>query len=280
MSNLVHLTLCSTLLAVSVLAGLAGCAREQGKPEVDLATVTTKSVAIESHGHSSIGPHLGPLAEWGKNEYHAEFTVDQASKQVVVYILDEKAKAAPSINRAKITNVTLSIKNVTPVVFVELKHDSQKSGNLGIAFVGMSERFAMSGAYVGTISGKIDGKPYSGEFSHKAHDEMPSAVGSDREQALYRTPGGIYTSKDIQANGDTVPSTKFKGKSWLHDDDLKVGDKICPVTKNKSETECAWIVDGKRYEFCCPPCLDKFVGWAKTQPEKVKNPKDYVYQGK
>lgn len=280
MRNRIDITLCSTLLAVAILAGTPGCNREQGKPEVDLATVTTKDEATEPHGHSSIGPHDGPLAEWGKNEFHAEFTVDHASKQVVVYILDGKARKAPVIDRAKISNVTISIKNVTPILYVELKHDVQKSGDLGIAFVGTNEQFSKSVAYLGTISGKINGKPYSGEFSHKAHDEMPAAVGSDREAVLYLTPGGIYSVKDIKENGNTVPSVKFKGKTWLHDDDLKAGDKICPVTKNKAEAECAWIVNDKKYEFCCPPCLDKFVGWAKTQPDKVKKPTDYVYQGK
>jgi YHS domain-containing protein len=45
---------------------------------------------------------------------------------------------------------------------------------------------------------------------------------------------------------------------------------------NKSEAECSWIVSGKKYEFCCPPCLDKFMMWAKTKPEKVKDPGEYV----
>ena len=74
---------------------------------------------------------------------------------------------------------------------------------------------------------------------------------------------------DIKANGNTVPEEKFKGKTWEHADDLKVGDKTCPVTKNKAETECAWVVQGQTYEFCCPPCLDKFIGWAHHQPEKI-----------
>jgi hypothetical protein len=64
--------------------------------------------------------------------------------------------------------------------------------------------------------------------------------------------------------------------SWAHEDDLKAGDKVCPVTANKADPQCEWYVNGQKYEFCCPPCLEKFVGWAKTQPDKVKPPEAYV----
>ena len=33
----------------------------------------------------------------------------------------------------------------------------------------------------------------------------------------------------------------------------------------------ALTVNGKRYEFCCTPCLDKFVKWAKEKPDKIKD---------
>jgi hypothetical protein len=36
------------------------------------------------------------------------------------------------------------------------------------------------------------------------------------------------------------------------------------------------VIDGKVYEFCCPPCIDEFVKLAKNEPEKLKAPGDYV----
>ena len=264
---------CAFAVSVFFLV-MAGCTRDQ-----NTQSPTAKGKDDDKHGHASTGPHAGALAEWGKDEFHAEFTLDHSAKQVTVYILDGKAKKAPPIDPDKVTNVTLSAKNTADSIFVELKHDPQKSGAGGIAYVAGHEQFAKAGDYAGTISGKINGAPYSGTFTAKGHDEMPSAVGSKKERDLYLTPGGLYSKKDIQANGNTVPSVKFKDKSWAHDDNLKVGDKTCPVTKNKAETECAWIVNDSRYEFCCPPCLDKFVGWAKTQPDKVKAPTEYVYRG-
>jgi YHS domain-containing protein len=48
------------------------------------------------------------------------------------------------------------------------------------------------------------------------------------------------------------------------------------VTLTKANPKCAWIVGGKTYEFCCPPCVDEFVKTAKEQPAEIKEPEDYV----
>jgi len=106
---------------------------------------------------------------------------------------------------------------------------------------------------------------------------MPQGVGGTPfERELYLTPGGLYSEADIKANGNTVPSQKFTGISWPHDDELKSGDRVCPVTANKADERCYWIVNARKYEFCCAPCLDKFVKWAKERPEKIKEPAEYI----
>ena len=48
------------------------------------------------------------------------------------------------------------------------------------------------------------------------------------------------------------------------------------MTLTKANPKCSWIVGGKSYEFCCPPCVDEFVKLAKSNPEKVKQPDQYV----
>ena len=58
----------------------------------------------------------------------------------------------------------------------------------------------------------------------------------------------------------------------------KPGDKICPITDTKANPKCTWIVGGKTYQFCCPPCIDEFVRLAKENPDKVKDPEEYVQQ--
>jgi hypothetical protein len=105
---------------------------------------------------------------------------------------------------------------------------------------------------------------------------MPAKVNDEEERKLYLTPGGKYTEADIKANGGVTASQKFRGFVARHDLKPKPGDRICPITLTKANPACAWVVGGKRYEFCCPPCVDEFVNAAKESPEELKEPEDYV----
>jgi hypothetical protein len=128
----------------------------------------------------------------------------------------------------------------------------------------------------------IGGERFRLGFTTKTDDHtdamMPDKVADEEERKLYLTAGGIYTQSDIEANGNMTASQKFKGFMAKHDMHPKAGDKICPVTMTKANPACAWIVGGKSYEFCCPPCVDEFVSWAKNE-ETVKDiltPEEYV----
>ena len=50
----------------------------------------------------------------------------------------------------------------------------------------------------------------------------------------------------------------------------------CPVTFTKANPKIEWIVGGKKYLFCCPPCVDEFVRWAKVEPDQIKMPEEYI----
>lgn len=116
------------------------------------------------------------------------------------------------------------------------------------------------------------------------HAKMPAGpeAGSEAERKLFLTPGGIYTQKDIEANGNVVPSVKYRDIDWPHDDITKVGEPICPITDNKADPRCIWIVNGKSYTFCCTPCLSKFVRIAKDDERhhQIKAPEEYVSEEK
>jgi YHS domain-containing protein len=113
----------------------------------------------------------------------------------------------------------------------------------------------------------------SGEW-HR--DPMPEKVGGEEERKLYLTPGGRYTEADIKANGGVTASEKFKGVKAEHDAAPKPGDRICPVSRTKANPKLAWVVGGKEYQFCCPPCVDEFVKKAKEKPDEVRPPEEYV----
>src|SRR5262249_18461368 len=115
------------------------------------------------------------------------------------------------------------------------------------------------------------------EEENGGHEEPGAAKNDDEEERrLYLTPGGKYTAGDIQANGKRTASEKFRGALASHDLKPKPGDRICPITLTKANPKFTWVVNGKSYQFCCPPCIDEFVKEAKEKPHELKDPEEYV----
>ena len=56
----------------------------------------------------------------------------------------------------------------------------------------------------------------------------------------------------------------------------KAGERICPITKTKANSKFTWVVDGKAYLFCCPPCVDEFLKTAKASSDPLAEPDSYV----
>ena len=67
----------------------------------------------------------------------------------------------------------LTISSVTPPVTVELTFDGSKSSEKGIAFVGTHDEFAKEVEFKGSVTGKVDGKTFSGDFEEKHEDGPP-----------------------------------------------------------------------------------------------------------
>ena len=118
----------------------------------------------------------------------------------------------------------------------------------------------------------------SAQLDPRGHSAMPIAfAGSDEEyRQLYLTPGGAYTRADIEANGNTTPRQTFRGFQARHDFAPRPGDRLCPITRTKADSRCAWIIGGRTYQFCCPPCIDEFVRLAKQDPSQIQAPQDYI----
>jgi hypothetical protein len=145
------------LLVALVIA--AGCTDQPAKSD------RPKKATKESH--PSKGPHGGALAEWGEENYHAEFTVDHAKKQVIIYILDGSAKKAEPVAA---DTLTLTISNVKPPVQVTLKADPQDGDPKGQSsrFRGTHDALGTEMEFEGEIAGTVGGTPFSGEFKEKA----------------------------------------------------------------------------------------------------------------
>lgn len=260
---------------------LIGCNSQPPVSGTKSSARTPGKAIDDDHSDHSNGPHGGSVIDFGP--HHAELVVDQAAKKATVYILDNKIKNAVPI---AIEKLQFSVKS--PQFQVDLLPDPLpgESREKASRFSAANEKFSNKQKFEGTLSGLLDGKPYLGDFETKDHQEgdkhgkheaaPKTDDGLAKERDLFLTPGGIYTAADVAANGNTIPSIKYKGISWEHADDLKPGDRTCPITVNKADPKCTWIVNGKSYEFCCTPCLDKFVKWAKQEPAKIKEPDAYI----
>ncbi|QDV56835.1 hypothetical protein [Rosistilla oblonga] len=165
----------SALLATGAL-GLTGC-----KP-ADTATGDATSAAesaADDHGHDhsgtdhseaghghGVGPHDGTIADWGGGKFHVEFTVDHNKTEATVYVLGGDEKTA-----APIAAESIELTIIDPEMQVTLKPSPQESDPDGTAsrFVGTHEKLGVVQEYAGTMTGVIDGTPYTGEFKEEAH---------------------------------------------------------------------------------------------------------------
>ena len=105
-----------------------------------------------------------------------------------------------------------------------------------------------------------------------AHAETHKKV----EQEIFFTPGGQYTQEDIQKNGTMAPSKKFGDLMAIHDINPEKGTLVCPITNTKANPQFYWWVGGKKYTFCCPPCVEEFVLKAKKSKVPLPSPETFI----
>lgn len=115
-------------------------------------------------------------------------------------------------------------------------------------------------------------------LSHPPPEEGVVVRAEADEAALYATPKGKYSAEDVRANGSVPASRKYRGERPAHDDRPAAGERVCPVTRVKADARFVWVVGGREYRFCCPPCIDEFVTAARERPDEVKEPDVYRHR--
>ncbi len=239
----------------------------------------SKTKSDEAHEHQP-GAHGGIIVAIGRDSFHAEAVFDQDGT-LRLYTLGKDESRVQEIDSQTLTAYVKPDGGLASSS-IELKPEPQPGDSPGKTsqFVGQLPAELKGKAVEVTIpSLTVSGERFRVGFASAStsHDGgMPGKVADDDEKKLYLTPGGLYTEADIKANGNMTASQKFNGFRASHDLKPKPGDKICPVTLTKANPECTWIIGGKKYQFCCPPCVDEFVAQAKSNPELVKKPEDFV----
>jgi YHS domain-containing protein len=276
------------LVAITVVY-LAGCSTDTpsgGAPTATAANTggppATPAPAPANEGEHAHRPgaHGGDVVEIGRDNYHAE-PVFEAGGTLRLYMLGQNDARVLEVEDQTLT-AYVKPEGGTEAVSFSLQSDRQDGDAPGKTsrFVGaVPKALAGKTLEVTVPSIRIAGERFRFSFTSAAaaHDEgVPAKLAGDAERALYLTPGGLYTEADIKANGGVTASEKFQGTKAAHDLKPRPGDPICPITLTKANAKVTWVVGGKTYEFCCPPCVDEFVTMAKEHPEQVKEPGDYV----
>lgn len=81
-------------LGLVVAAGLCGCEQGGGGREFKETDNVQNTAPVEAHVH---GPNGGHVLELG--EYHAEISMDPASRKISVHLLDEAVKNAVAVDK-------------------------------------------------------------------------------------------------------------------------------------------------------------------------------------
>lgn len=151
------------LLACSTLLPLAtGC----GENPAPAPAPQAKSEA-DDHGHDhGSAPHGGTLTDWGGGAYHVEFTVDHDKKEATVYIIGSDAKSPAPIKADKIHLVIDDPMTEMELVAKPLEGEAEGTSS---RFVGAHDTIGIVKEFSGTISGEVDGTPYTGDFKEEPH---------------------------------------------------------------------------------------------------------------
>ncbi len=285
------------VLSTSVLvATLAGCSSESqpttdvpvnaaqvDSPELSATTTVVENgdekVAEEEHPHKP-GSHGGIIIPIGSDSYHAEAVIETTGIfRLLMLGKDETRIQEVDVQPVKAYVKALGDPTATPLELAAVPQDGDSPDQTS-QFVGqLPEAFRGKQLDVTIPNLRIAGERFRVGFTTIAEshaEEMPESLRSDEERALYLTAGGKYTEADIKANGNVTASQKFKGLISRHDAKPKPGDHICPISMTKANPEFTWIIDGKSYQFCCPPCVDEFVKLARENPDQLKSPESYV----
>ncbi len=267
----------------AILIFIAGCNSAKDNsgptttPEKPRVTQGATKGTEEEHAHKP-GSHGGNIVEIGRDNFHAEAVFEKGG--IRLYILGKDEARVQEVESQILTAYAKGTGATEAVEFI--MSPSPQSGDTEgktSQFLGkLPEGLLGKNLEVTVPSIRVNGDRFRFGFSSLSddHGDVPAKVVDAEERQLYLTPGGKYTQADIKANGVVTASQKFKGQMASHDVKPQPGDKICPISLTKANPKFSWVISGKTYEFCCPPCVDEFVKTAKEQPDQVKEPSDYI----
>jgi len=235
----------------------------------------------DDHTHEPFGVHGGLIVSIGEDEedhYHAEFLFEKGGL-IKLYMLGDDAETPQEVvSQPVVAHVKgEGDREPTSVVLRPIPQPPDRMGKTSTFLAKLPNDLRGRPIAVRVPEIIIGGRRFDFAFTSPASADPADAPAKVREEEerLFLTPGGKYTDADIAANGDVTARLRLGGVKIAHDLHPKPGDAICPITGVKADARITWVIGGKAYEFCCPPCVDEFVQLAKAMPEAVKEPETY-----
>lgn len=248
-----------------------------------LADHTHSASDHQEHSHPP-GSHGGMMLSLGRDSYHVEVVIDSEGA-IRLYTLGQDETRVIDIESQNLKGFikTLDATDAQSITFDPSPQAGDGEGKTSLFIAKTPREFSGKQLEVTIPNIRIEGERFRLSFQtknpeHSDSPNMPDKIGSDSERELYLTPGGRYTSADIVANGNKTASEKFKGIKSEHDRKPESGDKLCPISGTKANSNFTWVIDGKAYEFCCPPCIDEFLSNAKLSTEPLADPNTFIKQ--
>lgn len=149
------------------LAVVIGCGSQPNNAAKNKET-EAKTPVKEEHSHGS-GPHGGTITDWGGGAFHVEFTVNHDKKEATIYILGGDEKSPAPIKAEKIHLIIND-----PSTEIDLTaHPLEGEKDVASRFVGTHVNLGKVQEFAGTISGDVEGTPYTGDFKEVAEVTKP-----------------------------------------------------------------------------------------------------------
>ena len=285
----IRLALFTAAVGGAAVIGIVGCSNPVDSSSTAPSQATTSAPKAtpgaggqhqEDHGHKP-SAHGGILVSIGSDSYHAEAVFEKGGVLRLYTLGKDESKVLEVQSQPLTAYVKPEGGAESESVVLQPKPQPGDKEGMTSLFVGQLPKELWGKSVEVTIpSIQIGGERFRLSFksvtASEAHGGMPTKVADEEERKLYLTAGGKYTESDIKANGNVTASQKFKGLKAEHDLKPKPGDKICPVTLTKASPKFSWVIGGKTYEFCCPPCVDELVALAKEKPDELRDPSEYV----
>lgn len=116
------------------------------------------------------GPHKGPVAEWGEDEFNLEVVADAQAGTVTVYVYGddqdmEKGERSPL---PKDTKITLTLKGDTGTVLtLDAAPEAGDPAGTCSRFTAKHDAFTKGKKLAGSQSATVRGKPFTGDFKQE-----------------------------------------------------------------------------------------------------------------